>query len=253
FRLTEDGAVINRLGFNSEGIEVVRRRLAARRGMGVLGVNVGMNKDASDPVADYCRGIEQLGPFADYIVINASSPNTPGLRDLQKHDAARALIEAARVSRDNLGATPRPPLLLKIAPDLTPFEVGDLVDVAMTNGIDGIIVSNTTTARPGSLRSAHKSEEGGLSGKPLFEASTRLLAEVYRLTSARIPLIGVGGVASGEDAYAKIRAGATLVQLYSAMALEGPGLIARIKRELCALLTRDGFASVAAAAGADLR
>jgi dihydroorotate dehydrogenase len=253
FRLPEDGAVINRMGFNNDGIEAVRRRLAARRRMGVLGVNVGMNKDASDPVADYCRGIEMLGPFADYLVINVSSPNTPGLRDLQRHDQAKALIEAARYARDSLGAETRPPLLLKIAPDLTPFELSDLVEVAMANGIDGLVVANTTTSRPGSLKSPHKGETGGLSGRPLFEASTRLLAEVYRLTSARIPLIGVGGIASGDDAYAKIRAGATLVQLYTALIYGGPDLVGKIKQELVACLQRDGLKTIGEAVGVSAR
>ncbi|HLY58813.1 MAG TPA: quinone-dependent dihydroorotate dehydrogenase [Stellaceae bacterium] len=252
FRLEEDRAVINRLGFNSEGLDAVRRRLVLRRKSGIIGANVGMNRDSSDAAADYTQGIAALGAYADYLVINISSPNTPGLRDLQRPEKARSLIEAAIAARAAL--TPhRPLLMVKIAPDLTPFEVAELAQVALDTGIDGIIVSNTTVARPVSLKSEHKNEEGGLSGPPLFEPSTRLLAEIYRLTSARIPLIGVGGIATGEDAYAKIRAGASLVQLYTALIYGGPDRIGGIKKELVACLRRDGYEAVGQAVGVDTR
>jgi dihydroorotate dehydrogenase len=252
FRLPDDRAVINRMGFNNDGLAAVRRRLAARRKTGVLGVNLGMNKESSDAAADYCSGIAALGRFADYLVVNISSPNTPGLRDLQRPENARALIEATLAARNALRPD-RPPLLIKIAPDLTPFEVADLAELALTSGIDGIIVSNTTTARPASLKSTHRAEAGGLSGAPLFEPSTRLLADIYRLTSARLPLIGVGGVATGEDAYAKIRAGASLVQLYTSLIYAGPDRIGGVKRELVACLKRDGLQNVGQAVGAGAR
>jgi dihydroorotate dehydrogenase len=253
FRLREDEAVINRMGFNNDGIEIVRRRLAQRRKMGVLGINVGMNKDAGDAAADYVRGIEMLGKFADYIVVNVSSPNTPGLRDLQRRDQARALILATMAARNQVQSEKRPPLLLKIAPDLGPGDVEDLAQVALETRIDGLIVSNTTVARPDTLAHSARGETGGLSGKPLFEPSTKLLAELYRLTSARIPLIGVGGIASGADAYAKICAGASLVQLYTALIYRGPELVGRIKKDLVACLVRDGFKSIGEAVGISAR
>jgi dihydroorotate dehydrogenase len=249
FRLSQDRAVINRMGFNNQGLEAVRTRLARRRRVGLVGANLGKNKDSPDATADYRQGIAALGPVADYLVVNISSPNTPGLRDLQRREPARALIAACVAARDRL--TPaRPPLLVKIAPDVSAKEAEDLAQVAIETGIDGMIVSNTTIARPPGLASPRRDETGGLSGRPLFEPSTRLLAEMRRLTGGRLTLIGVGGIASGADAYAKIRAGAALVQLYSALVYDGPALVGRIKRELAACLVRDGFSGVAEAVGA---
>lgn len=252
FRLTEDGAVINRLGFNSAGLEAAARRLALRRDKGgIVGANIGKNRDTRDDLADYAEGVRVLAPLADYLTVNISSPNTPGLRDLQRKSAVTRLI--ARLLEVRARAAPRnpPPLLLKIAPDLSAEERADLAEVALSSGIDGLIVANTTVARPASLQSRLAHEPGGLSGRPLFAASTALLSEMYRLTGAKLPLIGVGGIASGADAYKKIRAGASLVQLYTALVYEGPGLVQRIKHDLAALLARDGFTSITAAIGAD--
>jgi dihydroorotate dehydrogenase len=237
FRLEADGALINRMGFNSGGLDrVVERMTPRRREAGIVGVNIGKNRDSADATPDYAEGVRRAAPLADYLVVNVSSPNTPGLRDLQARAVLEALLRQVLAARDETGA--RPPLLVKIAPDLTAEERTDIAAVALATGIDGVIIANTTIAR-------------GLSGRPLFAASTALLAEMYRLTEGKLPLIGVGGVASADDAYVKIRAGASLVQLYTALVFAGPGLLARIKTGLAALLRRDGFASVAEAVGAD--
>jgi dihydroorotate dehydrogenase len=250
FRLAADAAVINRMGFNSGGLGPLIARLEARRGAGgIVGVNVGRNRDSTDAVADYAEGVRRSAGLADYLVVNVSSPNTPGLRDLQARTALEELLRAVLAARDATGA--RPPLLVKIAPDLSPDERADIAAVALAAGIDGIVVANTTVARPSGLRSPEASETGGLSGYPLFAASTALLGEIYRMTEGRLPLIGVGGVASAADAYAKIRAGASLVQLYTALVFAGPALLGEIKSGLAELLRRDGFASVADAVGAD--
>ncbi|HKX08111.1 MAG TPA: quinone-dependent dihydroorotate dehydrogenase [Stellaceae bacterium] len=253
FRLTEDGALINRLGFNNEGLDAVRARLAGRRGRrGLVGANLGKNKDSTDAVADYVAGVRALAPLADYLVVNVSSPNTPGLRDLQRKASLLALIAALKSARAETAPTDPPPLLLKIAPDLSESERAEIAEASLETGIDGLIISNTTVARPATLRSTHAREAGGLSGRPLLAASTALVAEMRRLTQGRLPLVGVGGIAGGADAYAKIRAGASLVQLYSMLVYEGPGLVSRIKRDLAGFLARDGFASIADAVGADV-
>ena len=250
FRIAEDGAVINRLGFNNDGLAVVAARLAARRrGNGIVGANIGKNRDALDAEADYEVGIRAFAPLADYLVVNVSSPNTPGLRELQRRREITTLIERLLTARHAVAPDRPPPLLVKIAPDLTEEERADLADVALTSGIDGLVISNTTVARPPGLRGSSAHEAGGLSGKPLFAPSTALLAEMYRRTQGRVPLIGVGGIANGADAYAKIRAGASLVQLYTGLIYQGPGLVARIKSELAALLRRDRITSIAAAVG----
>lgn len=250
FRLEADGALINRMGFNSGGLDrVVERMTPRRREAGIVGVNIGKNRDSADATPDYAEGVRRAAPLADYLVVNVSSPNTPGLRDLQARAVLEALLREVLAARDETGA--RPPLLVKIAPDLTAEERTDIAAVALATGIDGMIIANTTIARPPALRSSQASEPGGLSGQPLFAASTALLAEMYRLTEGKLPLIGVGGVASADDAYVKIRAGASLVQLYTALVFAGPALLARIKTGLAALLRRDGFASVAEAVGAD--
>ena len=249
FRLYEDGAVINRLGFNNRGLTQTLARLRARERHGIVGVNLGKNRDTADDAADYLDGVRRIGPLADYLVINVSSPNTPGLRDLQRRDILGDLLRQVVAARDE--TAPGTPLLVKIAPDLTEPERADIAALAPETGIDGIVVANTTVARPPDLRSPHAREAGGLSGRPLFAPSTALLAEIYRLTGGVIPLIGVGGVASAADAYAKIRAGASLVQLYTALVFRGPALVGRIKRGLADLLRRDGFSSVGEAVGAD--
>ncbi|MDH3235260.1 MAG: quinone-dependent dihydroorotate dehydrogenase, partial [Alphaproteobacteria bacterium] len=252
FRLTQDRAVINRYGFNSEGIKAVARRLRAyreRAGMpGIVGVNLGKNKDSDDAATDYAQGAAAFGGLADYIVVNVSSPNTPGLRALQGRDELSEIIARTREALP----TPAPPLLIKLAPDLTDEDKRDVSEVALEAAVDGLIVGNTTTARPPGLTSGYAAEAGGLSGRPLMVPSTALLAEFYALTGSKMPLIGVGGVASAEDAYAKIRAGASLVQLYTAMVFEGPGLVPAITGGLADLLRRDGYTSVADAVGADV-
>jgi dihydroorotate dehydrogenase len=255
FRLTEDHAIINRLGFNSDGLLAAEARLRRRAGnrQGIVGINLGKNRDSVDAAADYILGVGALAPYADYLVINVSSPNTPGLRALQEAAALRSLIDRVQAVRAQAKTGALPPLLLKIAPDLTPEDRQDVAEVALASGIDGLIVGNTSIARPPGLRSRHARETGGLSGRPLFALATEVLADMYRLTAGRLPLIGVGGIASGADAYAKIRAGASLVQLYTALVYQGPGLVARIKRELAVLLQADGYASIAAAVGADHR
>ncbi|OFX14512.1 MAG: dihydroorotate dehydrogenase (quinone) [Alphaproteobacteria bacterium RIFOXYD12_FULL_60_8] len=250
FRLTSDHAVINRFGFNNQGLDAVKARLSARQGRaGIVGANVGKNKTTQDAAADYEKGVAAFAPSADYLVVNVSSPNTPGLRTLQGKDELTELLSRTRAA---LPASP-PPLLLKVAPDLTDSDKADIAAVALEQKLDGLIVSNTTLARPDTLSSSLKTETGGLSGAPLFEPSTRVLGEFYHLTGGKLPLIGVGGVASGAQAYAKIRAGASLVQLYSALVYGGPGLVNRIKTELAACLRADGFDRVAQAVGADQR
>jgi dihydroorotate dehydrogenase len=252
FRLVEDKAVINRLGFNNEGIEPARRRLTAVQGHpGIRGINIGANKDATDRVADYVTGLRELGALGSYVTINISSPNTPGLRGLQNKDELKALLQAVTTARESL--TRRAPLLVKIAPDLDEQACADIAELALAHGIEGLIVSNTTIARPPSLRGAHATETGGLSGAPLFGPSTEILRRMRRLTQGRIVLVGVGGISSGADAYAKIRAGASLVQLYTALTYYGPALVARIKRDLLACLQRDGLPNIAAAIGQDAR
>jgi dihydroorotate dehydrogenase len=248
FRLGEDRGVINRMGFPGQGLEAVRSRLAVRPRRGFVGINVGANKDSSDRAADYVACSVALAPYADYLVCNVSSPNTPGLRNLQGRAQLGELLKRVQ---DAIAAKPVP-LVVKIAPDATDDDLDDIVSVCRTLGIDGIIVGNTTLSRPPSLRSARRGEAGGLSGAPLTALATEVLRRTARRVEGQFPLIGCGGIGSGADAYAKIRAGATLVQLYSAMVYEGPPLVRRIKDELTVLLARDGFASVGDAVGADV-
>lgn len=248
FRLSEDRAVINRLGFNNQGLAAFAVKLRNRNDKaGIVGANVGANKDAEDRIADYRIGVERLAPLADYITVNISSPNTPGLRALQSKGALEELLGAVMAAK---GAADTP-VFLKIAPDLTAQDKEDIAGLALSSGIDGLIISNTTIARPKDLKSRHKGESGGLSGVPLFAHSTALLGEFYRLTQGKVPLIGVGGIRSGADAYAKIRAGASAVQLYTALIYEGPDLISHIKAELADLLRRDGFSNISEAVGAN--
>ena len=244
FRLTEDRAVINRLGFNNGGLDGALPRAQSAKRNGILGINVGANKDATDRTADYVHGVTRAAPHADYITINISSPNTPGLRDLQHGAALRDLLAACTAAK---GTTP---IFLKVAPDLDPADIDDIARAALDNRIDALIVNNTTISRPG-LRSANAKETGGLSGAPLAPLARQRLADFRKATGAALPLISVGGIDSGAEAYARLRAGASLVQLYTALVYEGPGLPARILRELDALLTRDGFAKVTDAVGVD--
>jgi len=250
FRLPEDRAVVNRFGFNNEGHAPAHARLVAAKRAGIVGVNVGANKDARDRAADYAAGVSAFADVASYFTINVSSPNTPGLRDLQQAAALDDLLARALEARDRAAqAHGRKPVLLKIAPDLTEADLDDVVRVAAARGVDGMIVSNTTIARPASLRGAAKAETGGLSGAPLFEASTRVLAQTFLRVEGRFPLIGVGGIHSPETAWTKIEAGASLVQLYSSLVYEGLGLVGAIKRGLAERLARAGVARLADVTG----
>ncbi len=254
FRLDADAAVINRLGFNSEGIDAVRRRLARRAGApGIVGVNAGANKDAADRTADYVACIEALAPLAAFVTVNVSSPNTPGLRDLQQASALDDLLARVIDARERAAeAGKRTPVLLKIAPDLTLGALDDVVEIARRHRIDGMVVGNTTVTRPPTLReSAKAGEPGGLSGRPLFALSTRMLAETCVRAEGAFPLIGVGGVDSGAAAFAKIKAGASLIQLYTGLIFGGVGLIGAIKKDLVDFLRVGRFDSLADAVGRD--
>ncbi|XP_073133918.1 dihydroorotate dehydrogenase (quinone), mitochondrial isoform X2 [Henckelia pumila] len=280
FRLPKEGAIINRCGFNSEGIVAVAKRLGAQHGKrkletsstaspvrdedvhggkagpGILGVNLGKNKTSEDAASDYVQGVHTLSQYADYLVINISSPNTPGLRQLQGRKQLKDLVKKVQGARDEMqwGEEGPPPLLVKIAPDLSKQDLEDIARVALALRVDGLIISNTTIQRPNTITNNPVSQEtGGLSGKPLFDLSNSILKEMYILTKGKIPLIGCGGICSGEDAYKKIRAGATLVQLYTAFAYGGPALIPKIKAELAQCLERDGYKSIYEAVGADYR
>jgi dihydroorotate dehydrogenase len=254
FRLERDEAVINRMGFNNDGAEIALRRLAARAHQGgIVGVNVGANKDSTDRVADYVKLIETFAPVASYFTVNVSSPNTPGLRNLQQSaaldDLLAKVIDARERVRKNAGDSP---VLLKIAPDLSLAELDDVVHIARSRKVDGMIVANTTLARPATLREqARASEQGGLSGRPLFRLSTRMVAETYVRTEGAFPLIGVGGIDSGGAALTKIRAGASLIQLYSSLVYKGLGLVEDIKNDLSSTLLRTGRDSLSEIVGAD--
>ena len=254
FRLERDEAVINRMGFNNDGAEIVLRRLAGRANQGgIVGVNVGANKDSADRVADYVRLIETFAPVASYFTVNISSPNTPGLRNLQQAAQLDELLSKVLEARDRVrrkaGDTP---VLLKIAPDLSLAELDDVVHVARSRGVDGMIVSNTTLARPNSLREQLRAkEQGGLSGRPLFRLSTRMVAETFVRVEGAFPLIGVGGIDTGGAALTKIRAGASLIQLYSSLVYKGLGLVESIKADLTSTLLRTGRDSLSEIVGAD--
>ena len=247
FRLTEDRAVINRMGFNNAGLQAFAARLA-RRGAGVVGANIGANKNSEDRIGDYVIGLTRLWGQPSYFTINISSPNTPGLRALQTRAALDELLGRLNTAAADLPASGAVPWFLKVAPDLDDGEVEAIAESVVTGGLAGVIVSNTTLARP-SLRSRWANEAGGLSGGPLMALSTEVLRRFHAAAAGRFVLIGAGGVASGADAYAKLRAGASAVQLYSALVFEGPGLVTRIRRDLAARLRADGFASVAGAVG----
>lgn len=247
FRLTPDRAIINRLGFNNRGQEVALAHLRGRdRSRGILGVNIGANKDSADRIADYVAGVRAMAPVADYLTINISSPNTPGLRQLQDEGALGALLAAIGEARTVGG----PPIFLKIAPDLGEGEPDQIVRIAMQHGIDALIVANTTVTRP-PLKSRHAGEAGGLSGEPLKPLALDALRRFRAASGGAIPLIAAGGIGSAEDAWTRIRAGASLVQLYSAMVYEGPGLARRIARGLAGKLAQEGMASIAEAVGSE--
>jgi dihydroorotate dehydrogenase len=249
FRLKADRAVVNRMGFNNQGMEAMAARLARRTRGGIVGINIGANKDSVDRSADYRDAFSKLAPFASYVTVNVSSPNTPGLRGLQNKSELEHLLALLTDARAKMGL--RVPLLLKIAPDIDPAGADDIAQVTLASGIEGLIVSNTTIARPTTLKSSEAQQSGGLSGAPLFEPSTALLRTMRQRVGTRLVLVGAGGVASGADVYAKICAGASLVQLYTALAYEGPGLVMRLKRELLDCLVRDGLTRVRDAVGRD--
>jgi dihydroorotate dehydrogenase len=251
FRLREDKAVINRYGFNNEGLEKIAARLQRRRRVGVVGVNLGANKDSEDRIEDYVAGVRRLEGIVDFYTVNISSPNTPGLRALQDKAALVELLSRVIAARDAL--TKKAPVFLKVAPDLADADKADIASAAVERKVDALIVSNTTTTRPSSLKSAHAAERGGLSGEPLFAPSTELLAEFHETLKGRMPLVGVGGVSSLDDAYAKICAGAALVQLYTALIYRGPALIPEIIKGLPQKLKADGFNSIADAVGSGRR
>jgi dihydroorotate dehydrogenase len=247
FRLAEDRAVINRMGFNNQGLERFAARLEKRERRGVVGANIGANKDSEDRIGDYVAGLQRLWGLADYFTVNISSPNTPGLRALQTRAALEELL--GRLSEARKALAGHVPVFLKVAPDLDDGEIEAIAATATAFGLDGLVVSNTTVSRP-DLASGHREQQGGLSGAPLLAPSTEILRRFRAACPPGYTLIGAGGIASGADAYAKIRAGASAVQLYSGLVFEGPGLIRRIKRDLAARLKLDGFSSVTEAVGA---
>jgi dihydroorotate dehydrogenase len=251
FRLAEDEAVINRLGFNNDGLDAFVARLKERKSKGIVGANIGRNKDSLDAIGDYVACLGAVYPYCDYVAINISSPNTAGLRDLQQTNALASLIKALTAKRDELMKTTgtRKPLLYKIAPDLTLEEKQGIAETALAHFVDGLIVTNTTVTRPSDLKGRQRNETGGLSGRPLGPLALATLREIHRLTKGRIPLIGVGGISSAEDAYARIKAGASLIQLYTAFIYRGFGLVRRINEGLVRMLERDGFKNVTEAIG----
>ncbi len=252
FRLTEDRALINRYGFNSVGAEQVAENLAQSiqpGTKGIVGVNVGKNKTTEHAVDDYVQGIRILGPLADYLVINISSPNTPGLRDLQHKDALQPLLEACLSARDALAR--RVPLLVKLAPDLSDDEITQVAQLCLQLQVDGLIVSNTTNVRPDDLLSYHRGELGGLSGAPLKDKSTHCIRQVYAATNGELPIIGVGGIESGKDVYEKLSAGASLVQVYSPLVYHGPGLVSRLRHELAEHMLQNGYRDISQVIGLD--
>ena len=255
FRLEEDQAIINRYGFNNDGLSRAVKRLSKRiKSTGVLGINIGINKDSTTAIADYVEALKIVSPLADYITINISSPNTPGLRDLQSSEKLEKLLRSIERGRsENAGQKFTPPILLKIAPDLTEKEIKDIAQIALKTRVSGLIISNTTVTRPALLKGHRKTEQGGLSGPPLFELSTKKLAQTYLACKGKIPLIGVGGVDSAETAYAKIRAGASLVQLYTAITYRGPCLFKSINDGLNLLIKNDNFRNVRDAIGIDAK
>jgi dihydroorotate dehydrogenase len=247
--LTEDEAIINRFGFNSAGYDVVERRLRRRKNRsGIVGVNLGANKDSVDKICDYVTGVRRFSPLAHYLTINISSPNTPGLRDLQAKVALIELVKALVAVRDEVSG---PPLFLKVSPDLDLEEIADIASVAMSEKVDAIIIGNTTTSRPTTLKSEYAREQGGLSGAPLKPLALHALCSFREAVGSAIPLVAAGGIASAEDAYERIKAGASLVQLYTALAYKGPGLATEIESGLLRLMEADGYANISEAIGAD--
>ena len=255
FRLKEDEAIINYLGFNNKGTERALEKLnkldLSNLRNGVVGINIGQNKDSTDVIDDYCYCLQKLGPLGHYITINISSPNTPGLRELQLRGKIEVLVKALQKKQDELDKLNKKPIFFKISPDLNDEQLRDIALMALANNIAGLIISNTTIERPKNLLSKNKNEIGGLSGRPLFVKSTLSLKKIYSLTNGQILLIGVGGVSNGNECYEKIKSGANLIQLYTALIFQGPKLITKIKNELVDLMKTDGFRTIKEVVGKD--
>ncbi len=255
FRLNQDKAIINNLGFNNIGMESVAKKLEKINlnliSNGVIGINIGKNKETSDAVSDYCNALDRLGPLAHYVAINVSSPNTPGLRNLQYRGQIEYLFKSLNNIKNKNENLSNKALLLKIAPDLNDEQLRDIALMSLALGVDGIIISNSTLDRPKTLLSERKNEIGGLSGRPLFINSTIILKKMYNLTNGQIPLIGVGGISSGIDCYEKIKSGASLVQLYTSLIYQGPSVIKKIKNELITCMNTDGYKNIKEVIGID--
>ena len=255
FRLKEDEAIINYLGFNNKGTERALEKLnkldLSNLSNGVVGINIGQNKDSKNVIDDYCYCLQKLGPLGHYITINISSPNTPGLRDLQLRGKIEVLVKALQKKQDEIDQLNKKPIFFKISPDLNDEQLRDIALMALANNIAGLIISNTTIERPRNLLSKNKNEIGGLSGRPLFVKSTLSLKKIYSLTNGQIILIGVGGVSNGNECYEKIKSGANLIQLYTALIFQGPKLITKIKKELVDLMKTDGFRTIKEVVGKD--
>ena len=256
YRLIEDNAIINHLGFNNKGSVYAKKKLSRLNlnnlSTGVVGVNIGKNRDTNDLINDYIYCFEELGPLAHYVTINISSPNTPGLRDLHERTQLEKLIKNLKKIKNNSLNLDSKPIIIKIAPDLNDDKLRDIALISLANGIDGIIISNTTTDRPAYLLSKNKNRIGGLSGKPLFKKSNLVLKKMYNLTNGQIPLIGVGGISNGADFYEKIKSGASLAQIYTALTYHGPGLVQKIKKEILYQLKIDGYNNIKHAIGKDV-
>ena len=256
FRLSQDEGIINHLGFNNLGIDVVTKKLSKLNlnilSKGIVGINIGGNKDSSNLVEDYCIGLEKLGPLAHYVTINISSPNTPGLRNLQKRGQIENLVKSLNKIKNNKENLATKAILFKIDPDMNEEQLRDIALMSLALGVDGLIISNSTVDRPTTLISSNKNEIGGLSGKPLFIKSTLVLKKMYSLTNGQIPLIGVGGISNGVECYEKIKAGASLVQLYTALVYQGPMIINKIKNEILSCLNTDGFKNIKEVIGIDV-
>ena len=248
FRLEEDKGIINSLGFNNKGILKAKKNLIKFKSSSnknrIVGVNLGINKNSTDSINDYLFGIESFCNLANYITINISSPNTVGLRDLQLRGKIENLIKQVVLKREKIESLTKIPIFIKISPDLNDDQLRDIALISLANNIDGLIITNTTINRPNNLLSKNKNFKGGLSGKPLFQASNKILKKMYNLTNGQIILIGVGGISSGSDCYEKIKSGASLIQLYSALTFSGPSLISKIKKELVDLIKTDGYKNI---------
>jgi dihydroorotate dehydrogenase len=253
FRLKEDLSIINHLGFNNKGALYVKKNLQKLHlnslSSGIVGINIGKNKDTKDYLDDYTYCLEILGPYAHYVTINISSPNTPGLRDLQNRGQIEKLVKVLKNKKNQVTSLEKTPIFFKIAPDMDEEQIRDIALMSLANNIDGLIISNSTIDRPSTLKSIFKNEIGGLSGKPLFLKSTLMLKKMYTLTNGQIPLIGVGGISNSLECYEKIKAGASLVQIYTALTYEGPGILNKILSDLVNLLKTDGYKNIKEAIG----